>query len=126
MTNRGEKYTLPMFLACDVDGKGTRAEHSILYTFDDPDPPSRYKLDDPKSKPDDPKFVKYGEITITATKPIEELLIEGSGAERRRVFYYNLQIKIVGGSVEITATSACPDDHGMEVGSVVLSGLEAK
>lgn len=33
-------------------------------------------------------------------------------------------MKVVGGSVDITATSAHPDDEGKEVGKVVLSGLE--
>ncbi|KAL1863126.1 hypothetical protein Daus18300_008118 [Diaporthe australafricana] len=111
--------TQPMYLSCDVDAKGPRTERSSFFTFDDTHPPEHYDQGDPK-------FVEYGEIEITATKLIEDLPVVVDGDEIRREFRYNLQVKFVGGSVAITATSAHAEDHGKQVGRAVLSGLEAK
>lgn len=63
-------------------------------------------------------------MTITPTKRIEQLIVEDSDSGERRVFKYNLQIEIVGGSIQITATSGNPHDGGKEVGKLVLPKLE--
>ncbi|KAK2596396.1 hypothetical protein N8I77_013288 [Diaporthe amygdali] len=117
LTDSGKESTQAMYLPCDFQGRGTRTETSTFYAYDGEHPPERLDFRDEK-------FQDYGVMSITASKSIEELPIFDSGAERRRNFDYNLRMKVVGGSVDITATSAHPDDEGKEVGKVVLSGLE--
>ncbi|KAI3394024.1 hypothetical protein diail_3288 [Diaporthe ilicicola] len=119
LTDCGEKTTVPMLLPCDFDGKGIRTEDSTFFLYPDVRCPERFD-------PDDAKFEAYGTMKITSTKPIEDLPVEDTDTGKRRVFKYNLQIKLVGGSLEVTATSAHPDDGGKVVGKIVLSELEAK
>lgn len=103
-----------MTLSCEPDGKGTRSERSTLYTYDGDSIPERF--DD-----DDPGFREYGVMEITASKPIEKLPTKLSASCERPVFDYNLEVEIVGGSVQLTAVSA---DNGKEVGYLVLPELD--
>lgn len=111
-----QKSTIAMYLAFDRAAKGTHTERSIFYACDADSPPERFEGKD--------AFREYGLMTISATKPIEQLLIEDSDSGGRRVFEYNLQIEIVGGSIQITATSGSPHDGGKEVGKLVLPKLD--
>lgn len=107
---------MAMYLSFDIGGKGNHSERSIFYAHEGDSPPERLEGKD--------AFREYGTMTITATKPIEQLPVEDSDSGGRRVFEYNLQIEIVGGSVQITATSADPGDGGKKVGKLVLPKLE--
>lgn len=105
-----------MYLAFDRAAKGNHSERSIFYACDADSPPERFEGKD--------VLREYGLMTITATKPIEQLPVEDSDSGGRRVFEYNLQIEIVGGSIQITATSGNPHDGGKEVGKLVLPKLD--
>ena len=89
----------------------------MLYAYDGDAPPERFDGNNPG-------FREYGLMTITTSKPIEKLPIEDSASGGIRVFNYNLEVEIVGGSVQITATSTAPDDIGKEVGKLVLPKLD--
>lgn len=111
-----QKSTIAMYLAFDRAAKGIHSERSIFYACDADWPPERFEGKD--------VFREYGLMTITATKPIEQLPVEDSDSGGRRTFEYNLQIEIVGGSIQITATSADRHDGGKEVGKLVLPKLD--
>lgn len=111
-----QKSTIAMYLSFDAKAKGTHTERSIFYACDADSPPERFEGKD--------VFREYGLMTITATKRIEKLTVEDSESGGRRVFKYNLQIEIVGGSIHITATSADHHDGGKEVGKLVLPKLD--
>ncbi|KKY37128.1 putative actin-like atpase domain-containing protein [Diaporthe ampelina] len=117
ITSCGKKTTMAMFLACKLEGKGTHSERSMLYAYDGDAPPKRFDGSNPG-------FREYGLMTITTSKPVEKLPIEDSASGGIRVFNYNLEVEIVGGSVQITATSTAPDDIGKEVGKLVLPKLD--
>lgn len=108
---------MSMFLACGIEGKGTYSERSTLYAYHGGAAPKRFDEDNPG-------FQEYGVMTITTSKPIQKLPIEDSASGGIRVFNYKLEVEIVGGSVQITAISAAPDDNGKEVGKLVLPQLE--
>ena len=111
----GTKSTMAMFLACDPWAKGARSERSTLYAYDGDLAPELFDANDPE-------FRDYGVMEITASKPIEKLPFEDSESGGRRVFNYDLQIEIVGGSVQIIATD--PADDGNEVGKMILPELD--
>lgn len=106
-----------MQLSCEPDGKGTRSERSSLYKHDGDSVPERFDEDDPG-------FKEYGVMEITASKPIEKLPTKPSASCERPVFEYNLEVEIVGGSVQLKAISAHRDDNGKEVGRLVLPELD--
>lgn len=106
-----------MFIGCDLYGKGTHTERSMLYAYHGDSNPKRYSKDDPK-------FEEYGVMAITTTKPIEKLPEEDIDGWARRVFDYNVEVEIVGGSVQLTATSAATVDGGKEVGKFFLPKLD--
>lgn len=109
---------MAMFLAFELEAKGIHTERSTFWVCDGDSPPQRYGGVDAG-------FQEYGVMTITPPKPIEQLQIEDSDSGGRRVFDYNLQIEIVGGSIQITATSASAAGGGKEVGKLVLPKLDA-
>ncbi|KAK7731894.1 hypothetical protein SLS63_005191 [Diaporthe eres] len=112
-----KEWTMPMYLACDVFGKGIHSERSTIYAYYGDSAPERYNGNDPK-------FREWAVMMITATKPIEKLPKDQSITGGKRRFDYNLNVKIVGGSVELTATSAVPGDGDKEVGKLVLPKLD--
>lgn len=106
-----------MELPCDIDGKGIRSERSTFYRYDGEAPPDRFD-------PNDPAFQEYGDMEITATKPIEELPGVETVFGDMRAFPYDLKYWMVGGSMQVTATSAIEEDEGCVVGRLLLSGLD--
>lgn len=118
MISADKKSTMAMFLAFDRDAKGMHTQHSPFYAHRGVDPPPK-RFGDAEAE-----LQEYGVMTITITNPIEQLKLEDSGDGGIRAFDYNLQIEIVGGSVQITGTSAVRGDGGKEVGKLVLPKLE--
>lgn len=106
-----------MYLVFDSDAKGMHTQHATFYACDRDSLPKR--LSEAGAG-----LWEYGEITITVTKPIEQLPVEESETGERRVFDYIVQIEIVGGSVQITLTSAARGDGGKVVGKLVLPKLD--
>lgn len=106
-----------MFLAFDRYAEGTHTECSTFYAHDGDSPPKLFEGMEAG-------FQEYGAMTITPPRRIEQLQMESTDSGERRVFDYNLQIEIVGGSIQITAVSTSPVDRGKEVGKLVLPELE--
>lgn len=118
MISTDKKSAIAMFLAFEPEAKGKHTERSTFWAYDGDSPPERYKGVDAG-------FQEYGVMTITPPKPIEQFQIEDSDSGGRRVFDYNLQIEIVGGSIQITATTVATGGGGKEVGKLVLPKLDA-
>lgn len=111
-----KKFTRHMSFSFDTEAKGMHTERSTFWAYDGDSPPERYKEVDAG-------FQEYGVMEIKPPKPIERLRIEDPEIGGRRVFHYDLQIEIVGGSIQVTATSVA--DGGMEVGKLVLPKLDS-
>lgn len=108
---------MAMYLGFDIPARGFHSERSTFYANNSDSPPKLFE--------DIAAFQEYGVMTITTSKRVEKLPIEDSGSGGKRVFDYRLEVEIVGGSVQITATSTDPDDDGKEVGKLVLPTLDA-
>lgn len=112
-----KKSTMPMVFAFDNTKKGRHTESAKFYAYDGESPPDLFDESNPK-------FEEYGVMTITLPKKIEQLQLQSATIDERREYHYNLQVEIVNGSIEITAISTSPVDHGKEIGKLVLSKLE--
>jgi hypothetical protein len=106
-----------MQLLCDIDGAGIRSEKSTFYRYDGEAPPDRFDTNDKG-------FQEYRVMEITATNPIQELPVVDpvSGTPG---FPSKLKIKMVGGSLQVTATPAIDGEEGREAGELILPQLES-